>query len=199
MAWTTISNALVAVGAKPFATTMQALRDNPVAIADGDAGAPVNSPGWHPFDMVSVGDGATGRVYNSATDGAVASVTVNFVDGYDYFVRWVSLTGSTGVQNFRIAGVNISGTTSFNAMTGTMEITAPRLADLPKWAMVHLRTASGSAGPAAFTSSSATPYYGLFNFTNLATALSSVAFAYSSGNINGGQIFLYRRRNFMFG
>ena len=28
MAWTTISNALVAVGAKPFATTIQALRDN---------------------------------------------------------------------------------------------------------------------------------------------------------------------------
>jgi len=40
MAWTTISNALVAVGAKPFATTIQALRDNPVAIADGDVNAP---------------------------------------------------------------------------------------------------------------------------------------------------------------
>ena len=40
MAWTTISNALVAVGAKPFATTVQALRDNPVAIADGDINAP---------------------------------------------------------------------------------------------------------------------------------------------------------------
>ena len=40
MAWTTITNALVEVGAKPFATTIQALRDNPVAIADGDTGAP---------------------------------------------------------------------------------------------------------------------------------------------------------------
>jgi len=40
MAWTTISNALVAVGALPFATTIQALRDNPIAIANGDAGAP---------------------------------------------------------------------------------------------------------------------------------------------------------------
>lgn len=39
-AWTTISNALVAVGAKPFATTMQALRDNPQAIAEGAANAP---------------------------------------------------------------------------------------------------------------------------------------------------------------
>jgi hypothetical protein len=35
-AWTTITNALVAVGAKPFASTMQALRDNPVAAFEGD-------------------------------------------------------------------------------------------------------------------------------------------------------------------
>lgn len=40
MAWTTITNASVAVGAKPFATTIQALRDNPVAIAEGATGAP---------------------------------------------------------------------------------------------------------------------------------------------------------------
>jgi len=39
-AYTTLSNALVGVGAKPFATTIQALRDNPIAIAEGDATAP---------------------------------------------------------------------------------------------------------------------------------------------------------------
>lgn len=38
--YTSISNALVAVGAKPFATTIQALRDNPIAIAEGDASVP---------------------------------------------------------------------------------------------------------------------------------------------------------------
>lgn len=38
--YTNISNALVAVGAKPFATTIQALRDNPIAIAEGEPGAP---------------------------------------------------------------------------------------------------------------------------------------------------------------
>lgn len=39
-AYTTISNLLVAVGAKPFATTVQALRDNPIAMFEGAAGAP---------------------------------------------------------------------------------------------------------------------------------------------------------------
>lgn len=38
-AWTTISNALVAVGAKPFASTMQALRDNVAAAFEGDSTA----------------------------------------------------------------------------------------------------------------------------------------------------------------
>jgi len=38
--YTTITNALVAVGAKPFATTIQALRDNPLAIAEADATVP---------------------------------------------------------------------------------------------------------------------------------------------------------------
>lgn len=40
MAWTNISNALVAVGAKPFASTLQALRDNFAAMAAGMFGAP---------------------------------------------------------------------------------------------------------------------------------------------------------------
>lgn len=38
-AHTTISNALVAVGAKPFATTMQAMRDNLYSVIEGDATA----------------------------------------------------------------------------------------------------------------------------------------------------------------
>ena len=38
-AFTVISNALVAVGAKPFATTMQAFRDNLISAFEGDATA----------------------------------------------------------------------------------------------------------------------------------------------------------------
>lgn len=40
--YTAISNALVAVGAKPFATTIQALRDNAIAIGEADATVPAN-------------------------------------------------------------------------------------------------------------------------------------------------------------
>jgi hypothetical protein len=91
-AYTTISNALVAVGAKPFATTIQALRDNPIAIAEGAVGSPVNAAGWHPYDMVNVDDGNDGKFYDFATNGVVASiVTPDFVDGYEYRVRFEGL------------------------------------------------------------------------------------------------------------
>jgi len=53
MAWTNIDNALVSVGALPFATTIQALRDNPIAIANGDAGAPPIQPAALPVSTVA--------------------------------------------------------------------------------------------------------------------------------------------------
>jgi len=85
MAWTTISNAAVAVGAIPSSSTVTALRDNPVAVADASSGAPVVFAGWHPYDKVSVGDGKDGLIYDFAVDGVVAEViTPDFVDGYEY-------------------------------------------------------------------------------------------------------------------
>jgi hypothetical protein len=70
MAWTTITNALVAVGAKPFATTVQALRDNPVAIADGDLNAP------------KIKDAALGLGFRSLNlSGASAGTATGWTDG----------------------------------------------------------------------------------------------------------------------
>jgi hypothetical protein len=95
MAWTTISNAAVAVGAIPSSSTVTALRDNPVAVADASSGAPVVFAGWHPYDKVSVGDGKDGLIYDFAVDGVVASViTPDFVDGYEYRIVGVNTSSS---------------------------------------------------------------------------------------------------------
>jgi hypothetical protein len=83
--WTSISNAAVAVGGIPASTTVTALRDNPSALAEASTGAPVVFAGWHPVDKVSVGDGKTGLIYDSAVNGTQANVvTPDFVDGYEY-------------------------------------------------------------------------------------------------------------------
>lgn len=83
--WTTISNAAVAVGAIPSSTTVTALRDNPIAIAEASSASPVNVYGWHPYDKVTVGDGKQGVIYDYSISGAVSSiVSPDFVDGYEY-------------------------------------------------------------------------------------------------------------------
>ncbi|WWT39541.1 hypothetical protein [Microcystis phage Mae-JY02] len=95
--YTALSNALVAVGAKPFATTIQALRDNPLAIAEGDSAAPVNAYGWHPYNKVTVGDTNTGVIWSFAANGAVATVTTpDFADGWEYAFQFERLQTSSG-------------------------------------------------------------------------------------------------------
>ena len=201
-AWTTISNALVAVGAKPFATTVQALRDNPAAIAEGATGAPVLSTGWHPYDMVNVGDGATGKFYDFAVNGAVTSITTpTFADGYDYFIRFVGLSTSNGAGGqLRVGGVIVSGiVAAASSVTGFIEIIAPTLTNFPKVGKLHFRETAGSTGIAAQSTAAGTPFNGDFNFGSMASALTSTTLDFVTFNFDAGQVYLYRRRNFMFG
>lgn len=100
-AWTTISNALVAVGAIPRSTVITALRDNPLAIAEASSGAPINVSGWHPYDKVTVGDGKNGVVYDFSVSGALTNVeTPNFVDGYEYRLFGLG-NGFTTIELYR--------------------------------------------------------------------------------------------------
>ena len=83
--YTNITNAAVAVGAIPSSVTVTALRDNPIAIAEAENGAPVVFAGWHPHDKQTIGDGKTGLIYDFAADGAKSTVvSPDFVDGYEY-------------------------------------------------------------------------------------------------------------------
>lgn len=143
--FTSISNALVAVGAKPFATTVQALRDNPLAIAEATSGAPVVAAGWHPYNKVTVGDSNTGLIYSFAANGSLATVTSpDFVDGYEYafLLNHISAnSGSSntmrinlyrettaayaGVQNISAATIGGSGVAT-PALSGWIELRQPR-------------------------------------------------------------------------
>lgn len=200
MAWTTITNALVAVGAKPFATTIQALRDNPIAIAEGATGAPVLSAAWHPFDMVNVGDGATGVIYDFAVNGAQASVTTpTFEDGYDYLIRWIGLSASNAAS-LQLDGVAVQTSMGGSGqITGYIEILAPTLPNFPKTGFVNSRSIAGSSAIQPTATAASSPFVGYFAFSNFATAMSSVTLSPSGGNLDAGQVLLYRRRNFMFG
>jgi len=159
--YTAIANSEIDADSPVTTTLMQAMRDNPIAIAEGSADATVVAAGWHPYDMVNVGDGNDGAIYDSATDGAVATVaSPNFADGYEYMVivegigsastttfdarlytdtsatwgAWVALTASI---NFTIAA---------NRPVGFVEIPLPRFAQYYHAAPTQLGNTSGSIG-----------------------------------------------------
>mgnify|MGYP003424337975 FL=1 len=173
------------------------------ATAEGATGAPVPSAAWHPYDMVNVGDGATGAFYDFAVDGVQATITApTFVDGYDYLIRFVGLSHNGATHEFRANGVAvINSFASSNILTGYMELIAPTLTSWPKTAKSEFRVAvPGSlvwVTPA--TAVGSPPAMGFLTFPNLAAALTSVAFTWSGGSFDAGSAYLYRRRNFMFG
>ena len=87
MAWTNIDNALVSVGALPFATTIQALRDNPIAIANGDLGATrivgAGAKRLADYPAISISASADYSILNlvSQVNVDVSTQSTTFVDG----------------------------------------------------------------------------------------------------------------------
>lgn len=148
--YTTISNALVQVGAKPFSTTVTALRDNPIAIGEADASVPLNllptvllgtitttsgtsqslsSLTLTPFKflkVVFVGMSATGAVSFALNGGAVA-VSGAASDAFSGIVQ-IDLVDGTYSANLSSGGASTTyagDTTLSNASTTvTVSITA---------------------------------------------------------------------------
>jgi len=139
--WTTISNALVAVGAIPRSTVITALRDNPSAIAESASGAPINVCGWHPYDKVTVGDGKDGVIYDFSVSGALSNVeTPNFVDGYEYRLFGIPF-GFSAIELYREVVADWVGSSTGTISVGWHDyvISMPRV---PKTA--HLMTGAFS-------------------------------------------------------
>jgi len=194
--YSTISNPAVAVGAIPSSVTVTALRDNPIAIAEAASGAPIVAAGWHPVTKVTVGDGEDGIIYDSAIDGTVSSVvTPDFEDGYEYRIVADGITG-TLLANFlfdlygesdgsysNVFSVNGSGTSDdfyFQA-----DILMPRVSR-----GLH-------AGPAYASRDSA--FNTITYWQNVFGPKQKILRAridLSAGSIDGGKVWLFRRREY---
>jgi hypothetical protein len=199
--WTTISNGAVAVGGIPASSTVTALRDNPIAIAEAANGSPVVYAGWHPPDKLSVGDGEAGLIYDGAVNGSVASVeTPDFEDGFEYRIVGNELERSGGSGSMQVLGYfetqasyrllvqSPSGPSEGNNIYGfDIEILMPRVA---AWA--HLVRAS-MHGEDSFSY----PAQNSASFGDAKQKLLRAQVKMSSGNITAGKIWLLRRREFI--
>lgn len=84
---------------------LRGLRDNALAMNAQTSGAPVQAGVWHPYNMVTVGDGADGKFYDFDDDGVQASIeTPNFEDGYEYRIigKGLNKNGGTGLATLRV-------------------------------------------------------------------------------------------------
>jgi hypothetical protein len=204
--YTSISNGLVAVGAKPFATTIQALRDNPIAIAEADSTAPVNQGNWHPYNKVTNGDANTGSFYSGATVASI--VTPDFVDGYDYMVTWTGLSHNAGttealqVEFYREVGAAYNPAASLGAGSlGAASTTAEGWIELTDVRKVKNRfltpysIISQSAATSLGNSSLAAQSLNyLQNVVVTPQKILRVRFTPTAGSFDAGNMYLYRRR-----
>lgn len=174
-------------------TLMTALADNPKAIAEGSTDATVAAAGWHPYNMVNIGDGNDGEVYDHGTDGAVATVeTPDFADGYEYRAFLADISPSvasvdlevemyrdaTGYDTATAVATGVGPSVGVIAM---LELAVPRYALTTHQGRFIFNSGSGAADPVTTAAS--------------ADKVLRLRFSFSGGNIAGGKIFLLRRRD----
>lgn len=170
-AWTTISNALVAVGAKPFATTVQALRDNPLAIAEADSTVPLNL-----LPSVFLG--------TITTTAAATSVNLGSLDLTPFkFIRCmfnISLVSGGGAGDFHVTSSLSSRLIFENFNNVTQSLWGGILIDLATGVWTGgTTTSNGAIGKGG----------GLSGITNATTTITFVTAG--GGTFDGGTIRIY--------
>jgi hypothetical protein len=200
-AFTDIGAPLVAVGAKPFASTIQALRDNPISIGEGDPTAIVNAGNWHPYNKVTNGDSNDGRFYSFAVDGLVANrVTPDFADGYEYRVRMVGMSNSVSaadwtIELFRETTGSYSAAYTFTATasaasTRDYEFVMPNVRETSGRKRVEIKSVAYTGANTWTTGGEPVVYLDM----STSQKITRVRFAVSSNNIDAGFMYLDRRR-----
>lgn len=197
--WTNISNAAVAVGGIPSSTTVTALRDNPVAIAEAAAGAPIDVNNWHPVDKVTVGDGKTGLIYDFAVNGVQAGVvTPDFEDGYEYRVIAIDISHNSISNRTLQLGLYLQTSATYETVVAvgdnnnSANFGFDALINIPR---IVSRTHSVLYVGVVNGSSSNTSTGVVFNSTPQKLLRAEIRFG--SNSIDGGKIYFLRRREYI--
>jgi hypothetical protein len=127
MAWTNIDNALVSVGALPFATTIQALRDNPIAIANGDAGAPkVQNAALATINAaVLATDAAMVNFVLARNAGATVGVIGSYIVAWNTTTTNINADSTTAGSNLRYRSTGSGASVTFREISLVNNTTFP--------------------------------------------------------------------------
>lgn len=174
--YTNITNALVAVGAKPFATTIQALRDNPIAIAEGDATVPQSLRNTQLLGTLTTTSGST-QTLSGLVLTPFRSLWIS--------VQGVSHTSGVGaVLRFSSPLLNITNSLSASSTrTGYIQI------DLTSGGSFLSNLAVSSSTSEVITSQANVDVF--VGRTGYTTATTSIGFTLSAGTFDAGAIDFY--------
>ena len=199
--WTNQSTSSLLPGEPWTSAKALAAFENPVAIAEGAVGAPVNQAHWHPYNMVNVGDGANGRYYNGASLVEVDVPFGSIVNGYEYRILGRGIDGPGLTSPFRVEAL-ISGAwetwyLSTSVAAGPMDfdlcIRAPRRSSRPF--LLDYSSAFASTG-SSWSATNGAQENGVASIAdNNASVIDRVRFSFDSSNTDAGEAFLLRRRN----
>jgi hypothetical protein len=183
-------------------TLMEALADNPTAIAEGATDAPVVNAGWHPYDNIIMGDGNDGVFYDHSVDGNVSSVeTPTFVDGYEYMVVITELSPTASAQSLEIQlheetdnAYNLTITIGGGGIQLNEKLYSRVYTELPRLAReVHMLRAD------TVHTVSSTNFAGSNNVQGSDFGSSQKAdkirIRWTTADIDGGKMYLFRRRD----
>lgn len=167
---------------------LTALRDNTLASV------------WHPYNKTTIGDANTGLIYDYGVSGAVSSVvTPDFADGWEYMIVYNDLSAGSGSPPYMLQ-VELYGETSA-AYSGAKDVSGA----LSSLISGHLqlpwvrsaRTWQPGVALAVGVSSTTETSVG-FQMVSAQKALRARV-SFSSGNIDAGKLYLYRRGVFAAG
>jgi len=193
----TVSNTAIASG-KPLTLQQgRALRDNPIAFREGATGAPYEASAWHPYNGVTIGDGATGRFYDFSVDGLQATwETPAWVDGYEYRVLIENISHNSGsnqslqMELYKSADAAYTSpfsiqTTTFslgNSAAGFVEIHRARISLAPVNIIAAVQAGFGTMAASL----------SIFQLTG-SNKISKARVSFTGGSIDAGRLYLQKR------
>ena len=192
----TINNTEVDPDSPITADLMTKMRDNPIAMAEGSVGSPFISAGWQPYDHLS---GGSGLIYSSAVSGTVASFeSPTFADEFEYMFIFDSVS-TTSTLIFAVAlyretsAAYSTASTLFtlssvgSSFSGYANINYPRrITKAHFFNGMFVEDASNSSTTGNQTNAVVTH--------TTSQKISKVRFSATSGSIDAGLVYMFRRR-----
>lgn len=167
---------------------------NPVAMAEGATGAPPMKAGWYPYDMVTIGDGADGLLWDYSVDGAVSFVATPTLDvGWEYalLIDGLSVSSSCDIRIEVFTSSGSSSTTIYSnasvvyVLSGMLSICdfgQSAYSSTIKEIMLIEQFSGTLLPPETYAARK-----------NARLPMTSFNIKVSSGKFNAGKIYLYRR------